>query len=94
MSYINDSRFISSAFRIRNRYEWTKFKSISRLEKKYDDTMTEYYKGFIALCKKVCGLKLTEEEGKNFSIVSQVFGLRCLSLIKFSSQNWLTSPSI
>lgn len=51
-------------FRIRNRYEWGKFRSISKLEKKFDETMTEYYRAFIALCKKVCGLKLTEDEGK------------------------------
>ena len=52
-------------YRIRNRYEWSKFRSISKLDKKFDDTITDYYKSFIALCKKVCGLKLTEEEGKS-----------------------------
>lgn len=26
--------------------------------------MTEYYRTFIAMCKKVCGLKLDDDEGK------------------------------
>lgn len=56
-------------FRVRNRYEWSKFRSISRLEKKFDETMTEYYRAFIALCKKVCGLKLTEEDGMYIFLV-------------------------
>ncbi|KAG8284248.1 choline dehydrogenase 7, partial [Homalodisca vitripennis] len=48
--------------RQKNRFEWTKFRTMSRLEKKFDDTMTEYYKAFVAMCKRVCCMKLTEEE--------------------------------
>jgi hypothetical protein len=53
------------SFRKRNCYDWTRFRAISRLDKKFDDTMTEYYKAFCAMCKRVCGLKLTEEEGEH-----------------------------
>jgi hypothetical protein len=53
------------SYRKRNCYDWTRFRAISRLDKKFDDTMTEYYKAFCAMCKRVCGLKLTEEEGEH-----------------------------
>jgi len=50
--------------RKRNRYDWTRFRAVSRLDKKYDDALTRYYKTFYAMCKRACGLKLTEEEGE------------------------------
>jgi chromodomain-helicase-DNA-binding protein 7 len=37
---------------------------MSRLDKKFDDALTRYYKAFYAMCKRACGLKLTEEEGE------------------------------
>ena len=51
-------------FRKRNRYDWTRFRAVSRLDKKFDDALTRYYKTFYAMCKRACGLKLTEEEGE------------------------------
>lgn len=36
---------------------------MAHLEKKYDDTMTEYYRAFCAMLKRTCGVKLTAEEG-------------------------------
>jgi len=51
-------------FRKRNRYDWTRFRALSRLDKKFDDALTRYYKTFYAMCKRACGLKLTEEEGE------------------------------
>lgn len=36
---------------------------MAHLEKKYDDTMTEYYRAFCAMLKRTCGVKLTPEEG-------------------------------
>lgn len=50
-------------FRVSKTYNWTKFKSVARLEKKYDDTLTEYFRSFYAMCKRLCGQTLTEEEG-------------------------------
>jgi len=44
------------------RYDWTRFRAISRLERKYDETLTEYLRAFCAMCKKACGRKLTDEE--------------------------------
>jgi len=51
-------------FRVSKTYNWTKFKSVARLEKKYDDTLSEYFRSFYAMCKRLCGQALTEEEGK------------------------------
>lgn len=50
-------------FRVSKTYNWAKFKSVARLEKKYDDTLTEYFRSFYAMCKRLCGQALTEEEG-------------------------------
>lgn len=36
---------------------------MAHLEKKYDDTMTEYYRAFCAMLKRTCGKKLTPDEG-------------------------------
>lgn len=44
-------------------YNWSRFRGIARLERKYDETLAEYYKCFYAMCKRVCGRDLTEEEG-------------------------------
>lgn len=57
-------------FRVSKTYNWAKFKSVARLEKKYDDTLTEYFRSFYAMCKRLCGQILTEEEGITISIFS------------------------
>ena len=44
------------------RYDWTRFRAISHLERKYDETLTEYLRAFCAMCKKACGRKLSDEE--------------------------------
>lgn len=49
-------------------YDWTKFKSIARFDKKTDNDLTDYYMSFRAMCKKVCNAKLNEEEGAFFLI--------------------------
>jgi hypothetical protein len=63
---------ISSCFKLRNKlcrrkrgqYDWSKFRAISRLDRKQDEAMTEYYRAFCTMLKRVCGMKLTEEEGQ------------------------------
>lgn len=47
--------------RKRKAYDWTKFKQLTKLEKKSDEELTEYYKSFVVMCKKQTGLKLEEE---------------------------------
>ena len=41
---------------------WDRFKALARLDKKYDDTLTEFYTAFMATCKKAVSEALTEEE--------------------------------
>jgi len=48
------------------KYEWEKFRNLSKLDKKFDETLTEYYKAFQSMCRRVCGKKLTEEDGEFF----------------------------
>jgi len=40
--------------------DWTKFKQMAHLERKSDETLTDYYKVFVAMCKRQAGLKLTD----------------------------------
>lgn len=47
------------------RYDWSKFRTLSRLEKKYDETLTEYFRAFMAMCKRQCGIRLSEEENES-----------------------------
>ncbi|GAV07723.1 hypothetical protein RvY_17530 [Ramazzottius varieornatus] len=41
---------------------WDRFREVSKLDKKLDKTLTEYYKCFIAMIRKVCGKKLNRDE--------------------------------
>ena len=36
------------------KYNWTNFKKLAKLEKKYDERMQEYYEHFRVMCLKVC----------------------------------------
>lgn len=44
-------------------YDWTKFKSLGRFDRKSDNDLTEYYMAFRAMCKKASSMKSTDEEG-------------------------------
>lgn len=54
-------------------YDWTKFKSIARFDKKTDNDLTDYYMSFRAMCKKVCSSKANEEEGTFGTILKKKF---------------------
>merc|ERR1712071_601072 len=65
--------------------DWTRFRAISRLERKYDETLTEYLRAFCAMCKKACGRKLTEEEEVAQAMVepiSEERARRCLERLE------------
>ena len=86
--------------RTTQQYEWNKFRAFSRLEKKVDETLTEYYKAFYAMCKRVTGKKLNEEEEKlDISVepVSEDRANRCLARIDLLSkirEEILASPDL
>lgn len=42
--------------------DWTRFKAMAKLDKKTDETLSDYYKVFIAMCKRQASVRLTEEE--------------------------------
>ena len=44
------------------RYVWDKFRTLSRLETKFDGTLTDYLIGYVAMCKSVLGKKISERE--------------------------------
>lgn len=70
------------------RYDWNKFRSLGKLEKKMDETMDEYYKAFVTMCKKVTSKPLTDEEEKcqiNVDPITEERASRCLSRIEFLS---------
>lgn len=83
-----------------DRYEWTRFRSFGRLERKLDDTLTEYFKAFYAMCKRVTGRRLSEEE-ENLPIsvdpISEERASRCLARIDLLSkirEEILTHPEL
>lgn len=41
---------------------WDRFKALARLDKKYDETLNEFFVAFMGACKKAVGENLTEEE--------------------------------
>ena len=80
-------------------YEWTRrykedlicglcrFRLLGRLESKYEDTMTEYYLAFISMCKKVAGIRLSEEEGRrHFFSLSSLKGTQHLRNIPLNNE--------
>ena len=70
-------------------YDWTKFRSFGKLERKLDETLTEYFKAFYAMCKRVNGRRLTDEE-ENLPIsvdpISEERASRCLARIDLLSK--------
>lgn len=43
---------------------WDNFRNLGRLERKLDDTLTEYFKAFYHMCMKVCDRFRSEEEAR------------------------------
>ena len=66
-------------------FDWTRFRMYAKLEKKLDETLTEYFKAFYAMCKKVVGRRLTEDE-ENLPIsvdpITEERANRCLARIE------------
>uniref|UniRef100_A0A8C6Y3X1 Chromodomain helicase DNA binding protein 6 n=1 Tax=Naja naja TaxID=35670 RepID=A0A8C6Y3X1_NAJNA len=44
-------------------FDWTQFRSISRLEKKTDESLEKYFYNFVAMCKNVCRLPHWKDDG-------------------------------
>lgn len=46
------------------RFKWDRFRSLARLERKYDETITEYFHAFYYMCQTVCGKFRSDDRGK------------------------------
>lgn len=46
------------------RYKWDRFRTLARLEKKHDDTLTEYFQAFYHMCMRVCKKFKNDDDGK------------------------------
>lgn len=42
--------------------DWSRFKIMAKLDKKSDDALSDYYKVFIAMCKRRAGVRLADDE--------------------------------
>lgn len=42
--------------------DWSRFRAIAKLDRKSDEALSDYYKVFIAMCKRQANVRLTEEE--------------------------------
>ena len=45
-----------------NKYDWERFKQLSKLDKKYDETLAEYYLAFLDMCERVSGKKSKDKK--------------------------------
>lgn len=52
--------------------DWHRFKAMAKLEKKSDDSLSDYYKVFIAMCKRKAGVRLTDEEKEVDGIIDDI----------------------
>ncbi|KAL3243971.1 hypothetical protein MRX96_019550 [Rhipicephalus microplus] len=71
------------------RFVWDGFRTVGRLERKRDDTLTEYFRAFRAMCRRVCGRKLGEEDENLQYVVepiSEERATRCLQRIELLSK--------
>ena len=41
--------------RVAGRFRWDRFREQARLDKKHDDSLTEYFHAFYFMCQRVCG---------------------------------------
>ncbi|XP_070187859.1 chromodomain-helicase-DNA-binding protein 8-like isoform X4 [Littorina saxatilis] len=68
------------------RFKWDRFRSLARLDRKYDETITEYFHAFYHMCQTVCG-KFRSEERE-----TQRRGKKKDSVTKSVLQQFLTMP--
>lgn len=85
---------------IEKRHDWSKFRSLGKLDKKLDDTLEEYYKAFVVMCKRATSKSLTPEEEKcplNVESITEERASKCLARIEFLSkirEHTLTHPKL
>merc|ERR1712088_888007 len=48
-------------------FDWERFKQLSKLDKKFDETLTEYYLAFVDMCERLTGKKKSSKQ-ESFSV--------------------------
>lgn len=38
-------------------FDWNRFRSFARLDKKTDESLSRYFRSFVAMCRRVCHLR-------------------------------------
>lgn len=38
-------------------FDWTRFRTFARLDKKTDESLSRYFRSFVAMCRRVCHLR-------------------------------------
>lgn len=51
--------------------DWNRFRTFARLDKKTDESLTRYFRGFMAMCRRVCHLRPAPGEGERLLILYQ-----------------------
>lgn len=46
-------------------FDWNRFRTFARLDKKTDESLSRYFRSFVAMCRRVCHLR-PGREGTNF----------------------------
>ncbi|KAG7455016.1 hypothetical protein MATL_G00252000 [Megalops atlanticus] len=49
--------------------DWSRFRTFARLDKKTDESLSRYFRGFMAMCRRVCHLR--PAQGEDPSLLSQ-----------------------
>jgi chromodomain-helicase-DNA-binding protein 7 len=83
-----------------NKYDWERFKQLSKLDKKYDDTLTEYYLAFLDMCEKLTGKKRSNKQ-ETFQVTPEPIAeekankvLKRLDMFKKLRQEIQTHPNL
>ncbi|KAM4605422.1 chromodomain-helicase-DNA-binding protein 8 isoform 2-T4 [Polymixia lowei] len=43
-------------------FDWTRFRTFARLDKKTDESLSRYFRSFVAMCRRVCHLRPARED--------------------------------
>merc|ERR1712110_29063 len=52
------------------KFDWERFKQLSKLDKKFDETLTEYYLAFLDMCERLTGKKKSVKQ-ETFSVTPE-----------------------
>lgn len=44
-------------------FDWSRFRTFARLDKKTDESLSRYFRSFVAMCRRVCHLRQGRDEG-------------------------------